>query len=183
MKALLFNSISLQMNHFELFKLPCQFELDGSSLSTHFHELQRRFHPDKFATASERDRLLSVQKSAHINEAYQTLLSPLRRAEYMLFLHGFNADNEQQTMQDVSFLMEQMALREELEEIAERDDASALLFIFEQKVTTYYADLLFELTTLLNNQQWLEAESRLQKFKFIVKLTQEIERIEDRLLG
>ena len=42
------------MNHFELFGLPLQFQLDGSLLSSQFRDLQRQFHPDKFATASER---------------------------------------------------------------------------------------------------------------------------------
>ena len=55
------------MNHFELFGLPLQFQLDGSLLSSQFRDLQRQFHPDKFATASERDRLLAVQKAAQIN--------------------------------------------------------------------------------------------------------------------
>lgn len=50
------------MNHFELFGLPLQFQLDGSLLSSQFRDLQRQFHPDKFTTASERDRLLAVQK-------------------------------------------------------------------------------------------------------------------------
>ncbi|HCG9795638.1 TPA: co-chaperone HscB, partial [Vibrio parahaemolyticus] len=37
------------MNHFELFGLPSQFQLDGSLLSSKFRELQKRFHPDNFA--------------------------------------------------------------------------------------------------------------------------------------
>ncbi len=52
------------MNHFELFGLPSQFQLDGSLLSSQFRELQKRFHPDNFATASERDRLNGCSKSS-----------------------------------------------------------------------------------------------------------------------
>ncbi len=36
-------------------------------LSSPFRDLQRQFHPDKFAIASGRDRLLAVQKAAQIN--------------------------------------------------------------------------------------------------------------------
>lgn len=50
------------MNYFELFGLANQFELDNAALSDTFRDLQRRFHPDKFASASERDRLMAVQK-------------------------------------------------------------------------------------------------------------------------
>ncbi len=86
------------MNYFELFGLPIQFELDGSLLSSQFRALQKRFHPDNFATASERDRLMAVQQAAQINDAYQTLKDPLRRAEYLLSLQGIEMNAEQQTL-------------------------------------------------------------------------------------
>ncbi len=171
------------MNHFELFGLSCQFELDGSSLSSQFRELQRRFHPDKFATASEQDRRLAVQKAAQINDAYQTLSDPVRRAEYILSLNGIELRDEQQTLQDPEFLMQQMELREELEEIADSDTPEDLLFDFEQRATTLHKVLLAELTTQLNEAQWPDAAAAVRKLKFLVKLKQEIERIEDRLLG
>lgn len=171
------------MNHFELFGLSSQFELDGSSLSSQFRELQRRFHPDKFATASEQDRLLAVQKAAQINDAYQTLIDPVRRAEYLLSLNGVELRDEQQTMQDPEFLMQQMELREELEEIADSDEPDVLLFDFEQGVEKLHKAMLAELKEQLNGEQWQDAAISVRKLKFLVKLKQEIERIEDRLLG
>ncbi len=171
------------MNHFELFKLPCQFQLDTSLLSLHFRELQRHFHPDKFATASGQERLLSVQKAAQINDAYQTLRDPLRRAQYLLFLHGIPQDDEQQTLQDTDFLMQQMALREELDEIEQAENAVILLSAFDLKVSEYLDVFFLELEACLNDKHWLDAASRVKKLKFMVKLKQEIERTEDRLLG
>ena len=126
------------MNHFELFGLPSQFQLDGSLLSSQFRTLQKRFHPDNFATASERDRLLSVQKAAQINDAYQVLKNPISRAEYLLSEQGIELRGEQQTLQDPEFLMEQMELREELEVICDLDDSQDALFAFEQKVSTMF---------------------------------------------
>lgn len=182
-RALLYNH-KLRMNHFELFRLPCQFKLDGSLLSLHFRELQRRFHPDKFATASARDRLLAVQKAALINDAYQTLRDPLLRAQYLLFLHddAYQTDPHK-TMQDTDFLMHQMELREELEEIAASEDAAALLFIFEEQVNKQHERLLVDIADFLNEKSWENAGINVEKLKFLVKLKQEIERIEDRLLG
>ena len=72
------------MNHFELFGLPVNFELDSASLATTYRDLQRTLHPDNFANSSERERLLSVQKSSQINDAYSILKSPIQRAEYIL---------------------------------------------------------------------------------------------------
>ncbi|MDG3087231.1 co-chaperone HscB [Vibrio hannami] len=167
------------MNHFELFGLPIQFKLDGSLLSTQFRELQKRFHPDNFSTASERDRLLAVQKAAQINDAYQVLKDPISRIEYILTLNGLELSHEKQTVKDPMFLMEQMELREELEEITS-DDA---LFDFDSKVSKMYKQYLAEAEKELNNAQWDLAADMVRKLKFIAKLKNEIERVEDKLMA
>ncbi|MGF1853861.1 co-chaperone HscB [Vibrio satsumensis] len=171
------------MNHFELFGLPLQFQLDGSLLSSQFRDLQRQFHPDKFATASERDRLLAVQKAAQINDAYQVLKHPISRAEYLLVQHGEDIRGEQQTLQDPMFLMEQMELREELEEIADSSEPEDALFAFEGKVSKMYKQQLSAIQQELDSEAWLEAADRVRKLKFIAKLKNEIELVEDRLIG
>ncbi|WP_394250582.1 co-chaperone HscB [Vibrio profundi] len=171
------------MNHFELFGLPLQFSLDGSLLSSQFRDLQRQFHPDNFATASERDRLLAVQKAAQINDAYQVLKNPIQRAEYILLQHDVDIRSEQQTMQDPMFLMEQMELREELEDIASGSDPEDALFAFEGKVSKMYKQQLKAVEQELSDNAWIDAADRVRKLKFIAKLKNEIELVEDRLLG
>ncbi|MGR5237588.1 co-chaperone HscB [Vibrio alfacsensis] len=171
------------MNHFELFGLPSQFKLDGSLLSSQFRELQKRFHPDNFATASERDRLMAVQKAAQINDAYQVLKHPISRAEYLLAENGTEIRGEQQTMQDPMFLMEQMELREELEEIADSTDPESALFDFDSKVSKMYKQHLANVEKELEDGRWAEAADRVRKLKFIAKLKNEIELVEDKLLG
>lgn len=167
------------MTHFELFGLPIQYELDGSLLSSKFRDLQRQFHPDNFAMASERDRLLSVQKAAQINDAYQALKQPITRAEYILMLNGFDIKGEQKTLQDPVFLMEQMELREELENITSEDD----LFDFDSKVSKMYKQILLDVKKELDESLWEQATDRVRKLKFIVKLKNEVERVEDKLVG
>ncbi|ENM5897987.1 co-chaperone HscB [Vibrio mimicus] len=171
------------MNYFELFGLPIQFELDGSLLSSQFRTLQKRFHPDNFATASERDRLLAVQQAAQINDAYQTLKDPIRRAEYLLSLQGIEMNAEQQTLQDPMFLMEQMELREELESVTSCADPAAALLDFESKVTVMHRNYLTQLQRQLAQGEWLAAADQVRKLKFIAKLKNEVERVEDQLLG
>lgn len=169
------------MNHFELFGLPFQFELDNSLLASQFRELQRCFHPDNYATASERDRLLSVQKAAQINDAFQTLKNPVSRAEYMLAERDEDIRGEQKTLQDMAFLMQQMDLREALEAIPDSSDPESALFDFEQQASAMYKEQLAQLAELLNNEQWLEAADGVRKLKFIVKLRDEVERLEESL--
>ena len=171
------------MNYFELFGLPNQFKLDGSLLSSQFRELQRQFHPDKFAAASERDRLLAVQKAAEINDAYQVLKDPISRAEYLLAFHGHESQGEQQTMQDPMFLMEQMELREELEEIPSLTDNELALSNFESKVLKMFKHQLELLESEIDRTDWEQAEDSVRKLKFIAKLQNEIQLVEEKLFG
>lgn len=171
------------MNHFELFGLPIQFPLDGSLLSSQFRELQKRFHPDNFATASERDRLMAVQQAAQINDAYQALKNPISRAEYLLTVNGYELESEQQTMQDPMFLMEQMELREELEDIESASDAEDKLFDFETRISKTFKQEQRNLEAALGEEQWSIAADLVRKLKFVAKLLQQIEQVEDRLLG
>ncbi len=171
------------MNHFELFGLPCDFTVDGNLLSNRFRDLQRQFHPDNFATASERDRLLAVQKAAEINDAYQTLKVPLNRAEYLLTLQDIDLRSEQQTMQDPEFLMAQMELREQLEELPSCSDPETALADFDDEVQALYQAQVALFVTQYTEQEWQKAADTVRRLKFVVKLQQEVERIEDTLFG
>ncbi|MBL4829209.1 MAG: co-chaperone HscB [Aliivibrio sp.] len=169
------------MNHFELFGLSNQFELEGGLLSEQYRELQRRFHPDKFATASERDRLLAIQKSAQINDAYQTLKNPISRAEYILSESGLDIRGEQKTLQDMTFLMQQMELRETLEEIPSSSDPELALASFESDILVMFKDRLKQLSSELNQKQLEAAADSVRKLRFVVKLQHEIEQLEETL--
>ena len=109
-------------NHFELFGLPVTFDIDTAELAVRYRELQRRVHPDKFANASDQDRRLSLQMTALVNEGFHTLKDPVRRGRYLLSLRGVDLDDEIDTTMDPVFLMEQMELREELEEVRQADN-------------------------------------------------------------
>jgi len=50
------------MNYFALFNLTPSFEIDKAGLTATYQQLQKLTHPDKFATASERDKLIALQK-------------------------------------------------------------------------------------------------------------------------
>lgn len=169
------------MNHFELFGLSNQFELEGGLLSEHYRELQRRFHPDKFATASERDRLLAIQKAAQINDAYQTLKNPISRAEYILSESGLDIRGEQKTLQDMTFLMQQMELRETLEAIPSSSDPESALASFESDILVMFKEQLKQLSSELNQKQLEAAADSVRKLRFVVKLQHEIEQLEETL--
>ena len=119
--------MELTQNHFELFGLPVAFDVDAQQLAERYRELQRILHPDRYANASDRERRLSIQHAAQVNEAFQKLKSSLRRARYLLQLKGVEFDDEKETHLDPAFLMEQMELREALADVrAEADPLAGL---------------------------------------------------------
>jgi len=107
---------SLQSNDFELFDLPVQFAQDSAVLDARWKELQREAHPDKFAAQGAAAQRLAMQWSVRINEAYQRLKNPLKRAMYLCELHGAPIEAESNTAMPADFLIQQMQWREALDE-------------------------------------------------------------------
>lgn len=169
------------MDYFTLFGLPAGYPLDTQALAVRFQDLQRQFHPDKFASGSAAEQLAAVQQSATINQAWQTLRHPLSRAEYLLSLHGFDLASEQHTVRDTAFLMEQLELREELDEIDQAQDAGRLSAL-QQRVTQMYQSRLQLMTEQLAESSWDTAADTVRKLRFLDKLQSAAEQLEEKLL-
>ncbi len=117
---------SLQSNDFELFDVPVQFAQDSAALDARWKELQREAHPDKFAAQGAAAQRLAMQWSVRINEAYQRLKHPLKRAIYLCDLHGAPIEAESNTAMPADFLVQQMQWREALEEAGELESLEAI---------------------------------------------------------
>ena len=106
-----------QANHFARFGADAAFEVDVAALESAYFTLQKQLHPDKFVRASDNERTLSLQQTVSINEAYDTLKTPLKRAEYLLALQGITVNAEQNSVKAApAVLMETMEQREVLAE-------------------------------------------------------------------
>jgi molecular chaperone HscB len=108
--------MNLQSTDFEIFGLTPAFALDRDALDARWKDLQREAHPDRFAASDAQAQRLAMQWSVRINEAYQRLKDPLRRAAYLCELNGVPIGAENNTAMPAAFLMQQMQWREELEE-------------------------------------------------------------------
>ena len=108
--------MNLQSSDFELFGLPQRFAQDPAAIAARWKELQREAHPDKFAAEGAAAQRVALQWSVRINEAYQRLKDPLKRAAYLCELRGARIDPENNTAMPPEFLMEQMEWREALDE-------------------------------------------------------------------
>ncbi|MCO4206407.1 co-chaperone HscB [Aeromonas hydrophila] len=169
------------MNYFELFGLVESFELDTRQLAETYRQLQTQFHPDRFATAPEREQLAAVQRAAQINDAFTTLKAPLRRAEYLLSLRGTELRGEQQTLQDTAFLMQQLEWRERLADLKGETDPERAIKDFRQEIRHDHQLLMQQLTQALATGEDPRAADCVRKLKFVDKLLEELERFEDSL--
>ena len=173
------------MNYFQLFGLEIQFTIDLDKLSTLYQTLQKKVHPDRFAHGSNQEQMLAVKKSTLINDAYQTLKKPLKRAQYLLELRGISMPNEQASFGDVSFLMHQMELREMLDEVKHADDVDAAVFdasqVFEAEFQQLFNQLQSQLAENTLESNGLACDN-LRKLKFYQKLNVELDKLEELLL-
>ena len=114
--------MNLLSNDFEIFDVPAQFALDRTALDERWKNLQREAHPDRFTTADALTQRQAMQWSVRINEAYQRLKDPLKRAAYLCELNGAPIQAENNTSMPAAFLMQQMQWREDLEEACGAED-------------------------------------------------------------
>ena len=168
-------------NYFELFQLPATFDVDPDILTRHYHILQRTSHPDRHTQSVDTAQRLALQHAMTINEAYQTLKDPLQRAIYLLNLQGIHPDTADNT-QDSAFLMEQMALREELAGIPQQPDPGAAADHIQDKIRGLITTQLADLTN------WFATPGKphiacvaVHKLQFLYKLQQEATRLASRL--
>lgn len=105
-----------QVDHFARLGLERGFAVDPAALDRAYFALQRRLHPDRFARKPPRERAISQQQAAALNEAYETLKNPTRRARYLADEMGVDLPGDGRTIDDPELLMEAMEAREALTE-------------------------------------------------------------------
>ncbi|OIN93050.1 MAG: Fe-S protein assembly co-chaperone HscB [Comamonadaceae bacterium CG1_02_60_18] len=108
--------MNLQDNDFELFGLVARYAQDRAALDARWKDLQRQVHPDKFADQGAAAQRVAMQWSVRINEAYQRLKDPLKRAAYLCELNAAPVNAENNTAMPAPFLMQQMQWREDLDD-------------------------------------------------------------------
>jgi molecular chaperone HscB len=168
-------------NYFELFGMPVGFLLDVAELSVRYRELQKVVHPDRYAASGEQSRRLSLQGATMVNEAYQTLKDPLKRAQYLLSLKGVDTIAGNRTLDDPAFLMQQMELREALANVRGAPDPQAeldgLLHEIGDMIKAQVAQLAVQFEES-GPEQLSAAAQTIKKMQFLNKLHAEAEAVE-----
>lgn len=165
--------MNLQSTDFELFAVPPRFAQDAAQLDARWKELQRQVHPDKFAAQGAATQRVAMQWSARINEAYRRLKDPLKRAAYLCELNGAPIDAESNTAMPAEFLMQQMELREAVDDAV---DAAAMDEIGRQSATLK-REMLLKLEQQMDAQHdWPAAAQTVRALMFLDRLSDDIDR-------
>lgn len=168
----------LSDDDFCLFALPARFALDRAQLDERWRQLQSAAHPDRVAHEGAPAQRGAMQWSVRINEAYQRLKDPMRRAAYLCELRGVPLEAERNTAMPAAFLTQQMHWREALDE-ARSVQALAQL---QAEVVQQERAMLAELGSLLDKHgDTAAAAATVRALMFVKRFQQDLERRLDAL--
>jgi molecular chaperone HscB len=172
--------MKLDDDDFTLFGLPRRHALDRSELDTRWRALQSEVHPDRFAAQGDAAQRIAMQWAVRVNEAYQRLKDPLRRAAYLCELSGAPINAENNTAMPAAFLMQQMAWREALDEAPDLAGVQAI----DDEVAQTEAAMLAELARRLDEQHdAASAAGQVRALMFVQRFRQDIDRRLEQLDG
>ncbi len=170
--------MNLQTNDFDLFGLSPTFAQDRVGIDIRWKALQREAHPDNFSTHGAAAQRLAMQWSVRINEAYQRLKDPLKRAAYLCELNGYPIKAEDNTAMPAEFLMQQMEWREALDDAI---DVRELERLNDQVLSVHQHTLVFCGQLLDSQHDFLEAVQQVRALMFIERFASDVEKRIDRI--
>jgi molecular chaperone HscB len=170
--------MNLLSNDFEIFGVVPAFALDRDALDARWKDLQREAHPDRFAAADAQAQRQAMQWSVRINEAYQRLKDPLKRAAYLCELNGAPIQAENNTAMPAAFLMQQMQWREDLEDASD----SAALERMADDVAAARSRMLLDLQQTADVQRDFPAlAGQVRALMFVERFARDVENRLDQL--
>ena len=170
--------MNLQSDDFELFGLLPLFAQDRTAIDSRWKDLQREAHPDKFAAQGAAAQRVAMQWSVRINEAYQRLKDPLKRAAYLCEMHAAPVNAENNTTMPAAFLMQQMEWREALDDAANVADLEEIGL----QVSISKREVLQKCEQLLDDQHdYQGAVEQVRALMFIERFASDVEARLDRM--
>ena len=170
--------MNLQSTDFELFGVPAQFAQDRAALDARWKDLQREAHPDKFAAQGSAAQRVAMQWSVRINEAYQRLKDPLKRASYLCELNGAPINAEKNTAMPTDFLIQQMAWREALDAAKKVENMNKIA----DESNEYGREQLLKIEQSIDvKHDFISAATQVRSLMFIERFQTEVEARIDQL--
>tara|TARA_Y100000385_G_scaffold176425_1_gene182322 strand:+ start:1002 stop:1457 length:456 start_codon:yes stop_codon:yes gene_type:complete len=149
-------------NHFEIFNINPRLDLNMDFIEEKYLELQLKSHPDLMINKSPEEQQKAANDSSNINNAYEILKDPLKRAIYFLEINNIFIDS---IKPDNMLLMEIMEIKEEFE-MADKKKREVIKKDLKNKI-----DLLYqEITALTNKNNIAKAGEKIVLLKYLSKL-------------
>ena len=165
--------MNLGDDDFTLFGLPQRFAIDRAALDGCWRALQAKVHPDRFVGEGAAAQRIAMQWAVRVNEAYQRLKDPLKRGAYLCELRGAPINAENNTAMPATFLMQQMAWREALDDAA---DAAAVERL-DDEIAEHEQALLAELGRTLDERgDATAAAQQVRALMFVARFRNDIAR-------
>ncbi len=165
-------------NYFELFNLTPNFLIDKNKLEQIYNKNINQYHPDKFISASETEKVAALNKSEIINNAYNTLSNDLKRASYLLELAGIGAFSHNDTQMQSDFLERQIGYQEQLENLKDEADIEE----FVGKISSLETQYITDIAQSFKHQQLTKVKNLVRELKFYQQLKQRANAKLDELL-
>ncbi|CAA7265797.1 unnamed protein product [Cyclocybe aegerita] len=156
-----------KITHHDLFGLPYEpnpFVVDLSTLKKRFREAQAACHPDAWASKSSKEQDLAHILSSRLNEAYQCLLNPLPRVEYILEQNGVPLSETEQ-VEDLAFMAEIMEAREIIDEATPENKAviDELIQMNDENIR----ETIQTISSLVSEEKWLDVKAAAIRLRYL----------------
>lgn len=168
------------VDHFQRLGIERGFDVDVAAIDRLYFDLQRQLHPDRFATKAPKEKALSQQQATALNDAYEILKNPLKRADYLVHLLGVDVLPEGCSLvQDQSILMEAMEMREKLMTA----DTMETLNAIQKDTKAEIDDVLVGLSLAFKGGDIQGACQLTTRLKYLDKMIGEVRQARARLLS
>jgi molecular chaperone HscB len=170
--------MKLDSDDFERFATQRRFAQSRPALAARWKALQAEVHPDRFAAEGPAARRVALQWAMRVNEAYERLKDPLKRAAYLCELNGAPVSAEENTAMPPGFLVQQLEWREALDAA----DSKSAIDALATDVGAQRQAALARLETLLDvDRDYPRAAQEVRVLMFIERFVHDVERRLDAL--
>ncbi len=162
------------VDHFSILCVERAFALDLDALAAAYRDLQSAVHPDRFANAPDAEKRAAMDQAVLVNDAYNTLRDPVKRAMYLLWLKDVNGMDEKNTSMPHDFLVEQIEWREAIADAKLKEDIDRL-----DEMTTELQNIIDSMGSTFSaayeGGHIATATTLARKMRFMQKLTEEVD--------
>jgi len=164
------------IDYYAVLGIPRGLNLSVDDVQQRYYALSRELHPDRFMQKPEAERQRALDMSSALNDAYRTLKDPIKRAQYLLSLEGFDIGEQRSKDVPAELLEEVFELNMALEEMRGGDDSArpqleaaeknfgGMLAASDQELVALFAkydagqsrDVLAQIRNVLNRRKYVQ---------------------------